>query len=70
MAEPLVLINVFDVPAEEAEQFIADWEKTHDYLKSQPGYIDTALHQAIVSDADFQCVHSRGAETWRLADGG
>ena len=41
MAKPLVLINVFDVPAEEAERFIAAWEKTHDYLKSQPGYIDT-----------------------------
>jgi heme-degrading monooxygenase HmoA len=45
MAEPLVLINAFEVPPEEAEQFIAAWEKTRDYLKSQPGYIDTALHR-------------------------
>ena len=57
MAEPLVLINVFEVPADEAEQFIAAWEKTHDYLKSQPGYIDTALHQAVTPDADFQFVN-------------
>ena len=64
MAEPLVLINVFDVPAEEAEQFIAAWEKTHDYLKSQPGYIDTALHQAVTPDADFQFVN---VAHWRTA---
>jgi hypothetical protein len=27
MAEPLVLINAFEVPREEAERFIAAWEK-------------------------------------------
>jgi heme-degrading monooxygenase HmoA len=65
MAEPLVLINVFEVPAEEAEQFIAAWEKMRDYLGSQPGYIDTALHQAIAPDADFQFVN---VARWRTAD--
>jgi heme oxygenase (mycobilin-producing) len=65
MAEPLVLINVFEVPAEEAEQFIAAWEKMRDYLKSQPGYIDTALHQAVAPDADFQFVN---VAHWRTAE--
>ena len=65
MAEPLVLINVFEVPAGEAEQFIAAWEKMRDYLKSQPGYIDTALHQAIAPDADFQFVN---VAHWRTAE--
>ena len=65
MAEPLVLINVFEVPAGEAEQFIAAWEKMRDYLKSQPGYIDTALHQAIAPDADFQFVN---VARWRTAE--
>src|SRR5260370_12086112 len=64
MAEPLVLINVFEVPAGEAEQFIAAWEKMRDYLTSQPGYIDTALHQAIAPDADFQFVN---VAHWRTA---
>ena len=46
MAEPLTLINAFEVPPGDAENFIAAWEKTRDYLQTQPGYIDTALHQA------------------------
>ncbi len=65
MAEPLVLINAFEVPPEEAEQFIAAWEKTRDYLKSQPGYIDTALHQAVAPGADFQFVN---IAHWRTAE--
>jgi heme-degrading monooxygenase HmoA len=65
MAEPLVLINVFEVPAGEAEQFIAAWEKISNYLRSQPGYIDTALHQAISPDADFQFVN---VAHWRTAE--
>lgn len=57
MAEPVVLINAFEVPAAEAEQFIAAWEKTRDYLQTQPGYLDTALHQAVAPDAEFQFVN-------------
>ena len=57
MAEPMVLINAFEVPADQAGQFIAAWEQTRDYLRSQPGYIDTTLHQALTPDADFQFVN-------------
>jgi hypothetical protein len=44
MAGPVVLINAFEVPREEADRFIAAWEKTGDYLALRPGYVDTALH--------------------------
>ncbi len=57
MTEPLILINAFEVPAEEAGQFIAAWEQTRDYLATQPGYVDTALHQAVMPGADFQFVN-------------
>jgi heme oxygenase (mycobilin-producing) len=57
MAEPLVRINAFEVPADQAEQFIAAWEQTRDYLQSQPGYVDTVLHQAVTPTADFQFVN-------------
>ncbi len=70
MAEPVILINSFEVPATGAEQFIAAWEKTRDYLQSQPGYIDTALHQALNPAEDFQFVnvaHWRSAEEFRSA---
>ena len=57
MTEPVVLINAFEVPAADAEEFIAAWEKTRDYLETQPGYVDTALHQAVASDAEFRFVN-------------
>ena len=57
MTDPLVLINAFEVPREDAGQFIAAWERTRDYLASQPGYVDTALHQAVTPNADFQFVN-------------
>jgi heme oxygenase (mycobilin-producing) len=57
MAEPVVLINAFEVPAAEAEAFIASWEKARDYLQTQPGYIDTTLHQALAPDSEFLFVN-------------
>ena len=70
VAEPLTLINAFEVPGEQAEQFIAAWEKTRDYLETQPGYVDTALHQAVMPGAEFQFVniaHWQTAEDFRAA---
>jgi heme-degrading monooxygenase HmoA len=65
MAEPLTLINAFEVPADEADRFIAAWEKARDYLATQPGYIDTALHQAVGPEAEFQFVN---IARWRSAE--
>jgi heme oxygenase (mycobilin-producing) len=65
MAEPLVLINAFEVPSDDARQFIAAWEKSRDYLQSQPGYVDTALHQAVTPGADFQFVN---VARWQTAE--
>jgi hypothetical protein len=53
VAEPLTLINVFEVPDGEADQFIAAWERTRDYLAAQPGYVETALHQAVSPGTEF-----------------
>jgi heme-degrading monooxygenase HmoA len=57
MTEAVVLINSFEVPAADADAFIAAWEKTRDFLQTQPGYIDTSLHRALASDAEFQFVN-------------
>jgi class 3 adenylate cyclase/heme-degrading monooxygenase HmoA len=70
VAGPVVLINVFEVPAPEADEFIRAWEKTRDYLKQCPGHLDTALYQAIADSADFQFVniaHWRSAEEFNEA---
>lgn len=42
--EPVTLINAFEVSPEDANPFLAAWENVRDYLETQPGYIDTALH--------------------------
>jgi len=70
VAEPVVLINVFEVPSSEAEEFIPAWEKARDYLARYPGHLDTALHQAITAESDFQFIniaHWRSAEEFSEA---
>jgi heme-degrading monooxygenase HmoA len=55
--QPLVLINAFEVPEGREEEFIRGWEATRDYLQTQPGYVDTALHQAVSPNPDFRFVN-------------
>lgn len=57
MAEPVILINSFEVPGADAARFITAWQRARDYLQAQPGYVDTALHQAVTPEADFQFVN-------------
>jgi heme-degrading monooxygenase HmoA len=64
VAEEVVLINAFEVPAGGAEDFITAWERTRDYLQDQPGYVDTALHQAVRPGAEFEFVN---VARWRSA---
>ena len=48
----VTLINIFEVPAGDEDEFIAAWEKTRDYLKTFPAHIETALslfHPAFAS---------------------
>ena len=52
----VTLINIFEVPAGDEDEFIAAWEKTRDYLKTFPAHIETALHQSL-HDAQFRFVN-------------
>jgi heme oxygenase (mycobilin-producing) len=65
MAEPVILINAFEVPAADADTFVAAWQKARDFLRSQAGYIDTVLHQSITPDAEFQFVN---VAHWQTAE--
>ena len=56
-AQPLILINAFEVPPERDDEFVRAWEAARDYLKKQPDYVDTALHRAVSPDADFRFVN-------------
>ncbi|MCR9253819.1 MAG: antibiotic biosynthesis monooxygenase [bacterium] len=55
--EYTTLINSFEVPKDKLEESIIYWEACRDYLKTQPGYISTKLHQSLSGDAKFQLVN-------------
>ena len=51
------LINSFEVPNGKLEESITYWEACRDFLKNQPGYISTKLHQSIKDDSRFLLVN-------------
>ena len=53
----VILINAFEVPSDQQEAVIAAWEDARDFLSTQPGYVDTALHSAVTPDARFELVN-------------
>ncbi len=55
--DPVVLINTFVVPEGSDEAAIRFWEQARDFLKEQPGYISTQLHQSLQPDATFLLVN-------------
>ncbi len=50
---PVILINKFDVNAEDVEQFLAAWADDARYFKRQPGYISAQLHRGIAGSGVF-----------------
>jgi heme-degrading monooxygenase HmoA len=53
-----VLINPFEVPPEvQDDEFMAQWQRAADYLRSEPGFVGTRLHRAIAPDARFRFVN-------------
>ncbi|WP_170351674.1 MULTISPECIES: antibiotic biosynthesis monooxygenase family protein [Ruegeria] len=50
---PVVLINLFTVDAKDKEALLKAWAHDADFMKSQPGYISTQLHQGIAGSSTF-----------------
>lgn len=44
---PIVLINIFTVDSSEKEALIKAWSHDADFMKTQPGYISTQLHEGL-----------------------
>jgi heme-degrading monooxygenase HmoA len=69
-AEPLVLINLFSMPPEMVDRFIANWEANVSDANGAPGFRGTRLHRAIDPDAQFPVVNIArwdSAEEWQAA---
>lgn len=56
-AEPVTLINVFEVPAEQVDEFVELWRERAAIMSRQPGFRDSRLHRATSSDARFALVN-------------
>ena len=56
-AAEVTLINVFEVPEGRQEAAISAWESARDFLQQQPGYISTALHGSLDSQARFSLIN-------------
>lgn len=54
---PVTLINVFEVPAQQVDAFIARWRERAAVMSTQPGLVDTRLHRALSSQTRFQLVN-------------
>lgn len=68
--DPVILINAFEVPAGQDEQFLMSWERSRDFLRAQPGYLSTRLHRSLAPSADFRYVNVarwESAEAFRAA---
>lgn len=50
---PVVLVNIFEVAPEDVSALLAAWEADANWMKRQPGYISTQLHQGIAGSSVF-----------------
>ena len=50
---PVVLINVFKVDSDDADELLKAWEHDANWMKMQPGYISTQLHRGIAGSSVF-----------------
>ncbi len=50
---PVVLVNVFQVAEADIPALLKAWEADANWMKQQPGYISTQLHQGIAGSTVF-----------------
>ena len=50
---PVILVNLFQVDSADIPALLKAWEDDANWMKKQPGYISTQLHQAIGGSSVF-----------------
>ena len=54
----VILINPFEVPeGTNDEQFLSGWQRAADYMREQPGFVNSRLHRALAPDARFRFIN-------------
>ena len=72
MSEPLVLINLFSMPAELVDDFVGQWEASIAAARHAPGFRGTRLHRSLDPDAPYPVVNVArwdSVEDWEAAFG-
>ncbi len=52
-ASPVILVNIFNVAQSDIAGLLKAWEDDANWMKAQPGYISTQLHQGIGGSTVF-----------------
>jgi heme-degrading monooxygenase HmoA len=63
-AGAVALINLFEVPSADDDDFLTSWELARQLLRALPGYLGTRLHRSLAPDAEFRFVN---VATWPSA---
>jgi heme-degrading monooxygenase HmoA len=56
-AEAVLLINLFEVPPPDDDDFLSSWEQARSLMRARPGYLGTRLHRSLTPDAEFRFVN-------------
>lgn len=55
--QTVILINAFEVPEGQEEQFLKAWHETAEHLRHAPGFRSTRLHESLDPQAKFRFVN-------------
>jgi quinol monooxygenase YgiN len=55
--QPVILINAFEVPPGQEEQFRQAWHEAAEYMRHAPGARSTRLHESLDPGAKFRFVN-------------
>jgi heme-degrading monooxygenase HmoA len=53
----VLLINLFEVPEPDDEDFLSSWEQARQLMRARPDYLGTRLHRSLAPDAEFRFVN-------------
>lgn len=59
----IILINSFEIPKGQEKEILEYWEEAARLMKKAPGFVSTALHQAIDENARFHLINMAEWET-------
>ncbi|QBD76894.1 antibiotic biosynthesis monooxygenase [Ktedonosporobacter rubrisoli] len=63
--QPVVLMNVFEVPSGSEQTFLLWWKEHSELFRDEPGFINAWLYRSVSDDAHFSFIN---IAHWETAD--